>query len=34
VASIISDARLFRDVWLVAKTKGSQAPRNRSREAA
>jgi hypothetical protein len=34
VASIISDARLFRDIWLVAKTKGSGAPRDRDREPA
>jgi len=34
VASIISDSRLFRDVWLVAKTKSSEALRNDSREAA
>jgi len=26
VASIISDARLFRDIWLVAMTTGSESP--------
>jgi len=34
VASIISDARLFRDIWLIAKTKNSGALRGRPRELA
>jgi hypothetical protein len=34
VASIISDARLFSDIWRMAKTKGSGAPRKRPREPA